>query len=276
MKKLIIKIVGNYYNAISYVSKDYAAKKALKLFTTPRKGKITEKQAEFLGTSFKEEFYLDGVSIMTYRWLGNKGTILLAHGWESNAARWKKVIQQFNKLGYKIIALDAPAHGRSGGKEFNALLYSEFIAVVAKRFNPQIIIGHSVGGMSAVFFQHKYKLESLEKLILLGAPSEFKDVFERYTNMLGYNQRIIKRLDGIIVERFGRPSTSFSTSNLMKEIKLKSLIIHDKHDHIIPFNDALKIHERAINAKLISTQGMGHSLKNQEVTTYIEEFIISE
>ena len=94
--------------------------------------------------------------------------------------------------------------------------------------------------------------------------------------MLGYNQRIIKRLDGIIVERFGQPSTSFSTSNLMKEIKLKSLIIHDKNDQIIPFNDALKIHERSVNAKLIPTQGMGHSLKNQEVTTYIEEFIISD
>lgn len=276
MKQLIIKIVGNYYNAISYISQDYAAKKALKLFTTPRKGRINEKQAEFLGTAFKEELYHDRISIMTYRWLGNKGTILLAHGWESNAARWKKVILKFNKLGYEIIALDAPAHGRSGGKEFNALLYSEFIAVVAKRFKPQIIIGHSVGGMSAVFFQHKHRLDSVEKLILLGAPSEFKDVFARYTNMLGYNQRIIKRLDGIIVERFGRPSTSFSTSSLMEEIKQKSLIIHDINDHIIPYNDALKIHKSAINSKLISTEGLGHSLKNYKVTAYIEDFIISE
>lgn len=276
MKQLIIKIVGNYYNAISYISQDYAAKKALKLFTTPRKGRINEKQAEFLESAFKEELYYKGISIMTYRWLGTKGTILLAHGWESNAARWKKIILQFNKLGYKIIALDAPAHGRSGGKEFNALLYSEFIAMVANRFRPEVIIGHSVGGMSAVFFQHKYRLDSIEKLILLGAPSEFKDVFARYTNMLGYNQRIIKRLDGIIIERFGRPSTSFSTSDLMKEIEQKSLIIHDKKDRIIPYEDALKIHERAINAKLITTEGLGHSLKNQEVTAYIQDFIISE
>lgn len=276
MKQIIIKIIGNYYNALSYISKDYAANKALKIFTTPRKGRINEKQSDFLGTAFKEELSHEGISIMTYRWLGPKGTILLAHGWESNAARWKKVILQFNKLGYGIVALDAPAHGRSGSREFNAILYADFIAVVAKRFQPKIVIGHSVGGMSAVFFQHQHQLASIEKLILLGAPSEFKDVFGRYTKMLGYNQRIINRLDGIIVERFGRTSDSFSTSVLMKDLNHKSLIIHDKSDKVIPYIDAIKIHENAVNAKLISTVGFGHSLKNREVATYIEEFIISE
>lgn len=72
MKSLIIKIIGNYYNVLSYFSQDYAANKALKLFTTPRKGYIKEKQADFLGTAFKEELIYNQLPVMTYRWLGKK------------------------------------------------------------------------------------------------------------------------------------------------------------------------------------------------------------
>lgn len=276
MKSLLIKIIGNYYNLLSYFSQDYAANKALKLFSIPRKGYIKEKQADFLGTAFKEELTYNQLPIMTYRWLGKKETILLAHGWESNAARWKKIIKQLNKSGFQVIALDAPAHGRSGSREFTAMLYAEFIAVTAKRFKPNIIIGHSVGGMSAVFFQQKYKLESVRKLVLLGAPSEYTDVLERYTNMLGYNQRITKRLNTIIIERFGKTSEEFSTSKIIKELNQQSLIIHDEDDAIIPYNDAVLIHKHAQKGQLITTKGFGHSLNNDTVSSYIEEFIRAE
>lgn len=276
MKSLIIKIIGNYYNVLSYFSQDYAANKALKLFTTPRKGYIKEKQADFLGTAFKEELIYNQLPVMTYRWLGKKETILLAHGWESNASRWKKLIKQLNKSGFNVVALDAPAHGRSGSKDFNAILYSEFIAVVAKRFKPSILIGHSVGGMSSVFFQQKYQLESVHKLVLLGTPSEFTDVMGRYTNMLGYNQRITKRIDSIIIERFGKTSEEFSTSKIIRELNQQSLIIHDEDDAIIPYNDAILIHKHARKGQLITTKGFGHSLNNETITSYIEEFIEAE
>ena len=190
MKKGLIKFIGWLINISSYVSKSYAANKALSLFGTPRSGHITNEQSDFLDTAYKEEFEYDNMPIMTYRWIGNKQTILLIHGWESNSARWKRLIGHLNKRDYNVIAIDAPAHGKSGGKLFNAVLYAEFISVIAKRFEPDILIGHSVGGMASVLFQHKYQMESVQKLILLGAPSEFTDVMQRYSDMLGYNKRI--------------------------------------------------------------------------------------
>ena len=95
-----------------------------------------------------EEFY----TIQTYQWKGEKQTILLAHGWESNTYRWKSLINKLHQNGHHIIALDAPAHGQSSGTQFNAILYSEFINVVASHYQPTVIVGHSVGGMATVFF----------------------------------------------------------------------------------------------------------------------------
>lgn len=273
MEKIAVKTIGWLINISSYISKSYAADKALALFGTPRRGNITETQSDFLDTAYKEEFNYDNLPIMTYRWIGKKQTILLAHGWESNSARWKNLINYLNKKDFNIIAIDAPAHGKSGGKLFNAIAYSEFINVIAKRFQPDILIGHSVGGMATVLFQHKYQMESIKKLILLGAPSEFTDVLQRYSDMLGYNERIRTQIKLTIIDSFGKAPEDFSTAKFSEHISSKGLIIHDSDDRIIPYEDAVLINQSFKNSKLITTKGFGHSLNNEIVTNHIYEFL---
>jgi pimeloyl-ACP methyl ester carboxylesterase len=273
MEKYLIKLVGKYLNALSYISSNYAANKALHLFSTPRKGKLTQKNEEFLNTSTIAILKHEDLEIATYHWKGNKETILLAHGWESNAARWKRKIKSFIEENFNIIALDAPAHGASGSKLFNALLYAEFINVVAKKHQPHIIIGHSVGGMASVFFQQKYQVPSIQKMVLLGAPSEFEGILKDYIKLLGYNQKIEKSLKRIIFERFGAEPTDFSTSKFAKEITADGLIIHDTHDNVIPYSDAKLIEKELKGSKLVSTKGFGHSLNDQSVTKTILDFI---
>lgn len=274
MKNLIVKSIGNCYNILSYLSKKTAANKALYLFTKPRKGrKFNEEQRDFLGTAFQEECRFENKKIMTYRWLGKKSTILLIHGWESNSYRWKSLILELKKKGHTIVALDAPGHGSSGSRFFNAVLYSEFINVVANRFRPEIIIGHSVGGMATSFFQNKYQPQFIKKIILLEAPSEFTDVLKRYTDMLGYNQRITEQLNLTIIERFGERPENFSTARYLENTGSKGLIIHDEKDTIIPYSDALLIKNSFKNSLLITTSGLGHSLNDETVSAHIYEFI---
>lgn len=273
INKAVPKTVGALLNASSLISSKYAAAKALALFATPRKGSINDKQALFLNSAKKEQLEYNGFSIRTYHWNGHKKTVLLSHGWESNTARWKKLIDLLQKENYNIVALDAPAHGDSESKSFNAILYSEFINVVCKRFNPEIIIGHSVGGMASVFFQSKYQISSLNKLVLLGAPSEFEGILKNYTNMLSYNSKVVNSLETLIEDSFGAPPSAFSTAKYCKKIDVEGLIIHDKKDKIIPYGDAELIHKSFKNSKLISTSGHGHSLNHEEVYNHIVEFI---
>jgi esterase/lipase len=273
MKTILQKSIGLFINIIGVFFPKLAARMALFLFTKPLKGKADEKQNDFLETAFIEELNFNNMPIMTYRWLGKRETILLAHGWESNSARWQELITNLKKRGFGVVALDAPAHGRSGSNRFNAIVYSEFIKVVSDRFQPSIIIGHSVGGMSSAFFQYKYQMEHVQKMILLGAPSEFTDVLKRYTDMLGYSKRVIKQLHKIIKERFGEYPEAYSTANFLEHITPKGLIIHDKMDAIIPYNDALLIKTKYKNSTLVSTEGFGHSLATEEVSNYIYDFI---
>ncbi len=273
MKTILQKTIGFFINSIGMFFPKLAARMALFLFTKPLKGRPDEKQSDFLDTAFREELSFNNMPIMTYRWLGKKQTVLLAHGWESNSARWKELITNLKQKGFGVVALDAPAHGRSGSNRFNAIMYSEFIKVVSDRFEPNIIIGHSVGGMASAYFQYKYQKDHVQKMILLGAPSEFTDVLKRYTNMLGYSKRVKKHLNSMIKERFGDYPEAFSTATYSEHITSKGLIIHDKKDNIIPYNDALLIKTKYKNSMLVSTEGYGHSLATEEVSNYIYDFI---
>lgn len=273
MQTLLVKFVGKSLNSISYFSKTYAANKALTLFSKPRKGQITKIQSTFLETAVNGTIEFQSFQIRTYNWDGSGQTILLVHGWESNSGRWKPLINHLKKFNYNIVALDAPAHGNSGSKYFNAILYSEFINTVAIKYQPTCIIGHSVGGMASVFFQNKYQLTCIKKIVLLGSPSDFKDVLKRYTDLLGYNHRISHHLNTIIKERFGDEPEMFSTAKYAEKLSIQSLIIHDKDDPVIPYSDAIKINTNFKNSKLITTKGLGHSLNHKKVTLHISEFI---
>jgi len=235
--------------------------------------KSIENQKRIIESAFFEEVSYNNLDVATYRWVGKGKTVLLAHGWESNTARWEYILEDLKAQDYNIVALDAPAHGRSGSKQFNAVLYSEFINVVAQKFKPDVLIGHSVGGMASVFCMHKYQIPFINKMILLGAPAHFTGVFDRYKSMMGFNKRISNGLDSIVLERFEQPVSYFSAANFAESITAKGLIIHDKNDRIIPYQDAQLIASRYKNSELISTTGFGHGLKDESLIPKIIQFI---
>jgi alpha-beta hydrolase superfamily lysophospholipase len=59
---------------------------------------------------------------------------------ESNA-QMEKILPYLKKSGSTIIAIDAPAHGLSSGKEFNIPQYAAYIDILAQNSNPPTSLG---------------------------------------------------------------------------------------------------------------------------------------
>jgi len=272
MNKTLIKTIGNLINFISYPLPQYAAKQAVKIFSTPRKGKLNDEETEYLKSATQKTIIYEAISIKTYSWSGKKDTVLLVHGWESNAFRWKDLIEILKAEDYNIIALDAPAHGDSGSKIFNAVLYSECINLVIKQFEPSIVIGHSIGGTASALAINNHQLE-IKKLVLLGAPSNFDEVIDNYIKIMGYNKRVIRAINTYYLKHFGYLPEFYTVENFSENIHAEGLIIHDKKDRIISYRDALHISKYYKNSKLIKTVGFGHGLKNETVYNHIMEFL---
>lgn len=272
MKLYIYKTIGFFINLVSYISPEVAARMAVYLFSKPKKGKILEVETPFLNTAKQETVFYNKTPLATYCWKGSKETILLVHGWESNAFRWKDLIELLQAQDYNIIAMDAPGHGKSGSKIFNVFLYSECLHAITSHFNIDIIIGHSVGATASAISLHTYPTD-IKKLISLGAPSNFTGIITNYILMMGYNQRVTKAMNRYYLNLFGHEPDYFSAKNFLKDITAKGLIIHDKKDRIISYRDALDISKHYKNSQLIKTVGFGHGLKNEQVYNHILEFL---
>ena len=79
----------------------------------------------------------------------------------------------------------------------------------------------------------------------------------------------------MVVDRYDKEPAFFSSANFSKEIKAEGLIIHDKSDRIINYDEAELIAKHYKNSTLKTTEGLGHSLKHDSIDDEILNFINS-
>ncbi len=272
-KKYAPIVIGKYIQFLFFFFPKKAVNKAYILFCTPRKGKVLPEQEYFLEEAEDEVIQYNNHYIQTYRW-GNLGeTILLIHGWESNAHRWKKLITKLHKKGYNVIAFDAPAHGNSSGKILNIPLYTECLQKVIELYRPNHLLGHSVGGITTIFHQYSYPSSEIEKLIVLAPPGELKRVMKGYQEILKLSPKFMKALDQYFKDKHGFYFEEFSAPFFAKNLTHKGLLIHDKNDDVAPHEESVAIGKSWNGVEFISTEDFGHSLFFDEVDSMIIEFL---
>lgn len=279
MKKIkyfiLTKSIGLYINSLSYVNPKKASLLAYRLFSEPRIGRLKKEDLPLaLQDAKTETIFHNEQHFETYFWQGNQNVILLIHGWESNASRWEKLLPYLKKTGSTIVAIDAPAHGLSAGKEFNVPTYASFIDVAVQKFQPNFLIGHSLGGATCVYYQHKYQNENLQKMVLLGAPSDLKTLIGNYRNLLGLNSKMEQLLERHFMEKFNYKFDDFSAQIFGKNLNLEGIIAHDIDDTIVAFAEGKKIAGSWKNATFIETKGLGHSMHDDELYQKITHFLV--
>lgn len=270
--KLLTKGFGLYINSLHYLNAKFAANTAYTLFSVPRDG-ILKSIPTFLGSSSMKKLRFKNLDIQTYEWFGDKETVLLIHGWESNANRWQGVIQYLKKQNYRIIALDAPGQGLSDGKEFNAVLYSDFVNIVSNYFKPNFLIGHSLGGMTMFYYMSVYQPKFVEKIISLGAPNRFLRITDNYKRLISLTNKSYQRFLKEFTKRFSIDPQTFNSSLFINQITIPIGIIHDKNDKVVPYTDALEIVEQHPEIPIYTTIDLGHSLYNETVNEQIIYFL---
>ncbi|HEU4790057.1 MAG TPA: alpha/beta fold hydrolase [Flavobacterium sp.] len=271
---LTVKSVGLYINLLSLIHPKKALQLSYALFTNPRIGRIPNDQLpEILQNTIKETFQHNEHQFQTYTWEGNDTKILLVHGWESNSARWEKTLPYLQKSGSTIIAIDAPAHGQSSGKEFNVPRYAEFINKAVKKYNPSIIIGHSIGGAACVYHQYLHPETSIEKMVILGAPSDLKTLIDNYIQMLSLNRKMFTLLEKRYLENFNFKLEDFSGGAFAKHINIEGIIAHDTSDTVVAFEEGQKIASGWKKGRFITTKDLGHSMHDDDLYQEIYRFL---
>ena len=237
---------------------------------------MTADNTTFLKTATEwNSLIYKGLHIQTYHWISKNDApvVLLAHGWESNSSRWKAQIELLQKAHISVIAIDAPKHGRTDGAYFGAILYGEMMNEVVKKYQPTAIVGHSIGGFAAVYCLATFPYPSVSKLILLATPSNLREIFDLFHNILKTNARVRRGYYTEFAKRAGGDVDNFTAKNMCKTLTVNALIIHDKQDDVARVADARDIHGALKGSELVITEGYGHRLQNAVVYQKIVDFL---
>lgn len=271
------KSIGLYLNFLSFVHPEKAMQIAYSLFAEPRKGRLIKSSLpEILKEAEIESFHFKNQKFKSYIWKGNQTVIILVHGWESNSLRWQKLLPYLQETGSTIIAIDAPAHGLSSGNKFDIPKYAAYINIVAKKYNPKYLIGHSLGGKTCLYYQYFYKNKNIEKMVTLGSPSDFKILLNKYIKLLSLNTNIKKSLEVQYRKIFRSSLTFFSAKHFASKINTRGLIAHDISDSVVGYEEGKKIASVWKDSIFIETKGLGHSMHDEDLYQKITQFLFED
>ena len=274
--KFIIFLNRITLNILSFIAPSTAAKRAVSIFSKVRIKGIRTKEQTFYEEARKFEVKRDKEDLSCYE-LGNPdGKLLfLVHGWESNPGCFTQFLPHLKD--YRIIAFTLPAHAHNKEEQTNLYRCKDAFKLVLEEINPTEpfhVVAHSLGSSVAAFALSETDYQ-VDKLVFLSANNHIEQVFRDFQKLVGFNERVYRLLDNRIESMVGVQLSDMKVEERLEKVKFNELLlIHDKHDKIIRFQNSEELHKKFSNSRLIPFENIGHyrMLWNEEVLSEVLKF----
>lgn len=274
-EKLMLGGLRRILNGTARVYRNGAGRIAYYFLTTPRRLPSGEDD-DWLDEAEAGRIDFEGEDIRTYYWPGKGPTVLLLHGWESSTARWKTLVPRLRRAGYAVHAIDAPAHGQSGGKKFSVFLFCEALERYLDQMGntPDYWIGHSAGGMAAIYYCTDYGGRHCpRRIVAMAVPAYLENFIDKFCAMVGASPRVKDGIERQFVRHHAIDFATIDFTRFVKSLRIPGLIIHDENDDVAPLAGAEMMLRNWAGAEIVTTRGRGHSLTGSVVPAIILEYL---
>lgn len=249
-----LRIVRRANRTLGRVAPSLAARLNQRLFSTPRRHapRDWELPLEALATRRRLR---DGLSLLE---AGDGPTVALIHGWEGRATQFAAFVPPLLQAGYRILAIDGPAHGRSSGRRADPYRFADALTHVSRECGPlHGLIGHSMGGGSIAIALAAGL--TAERVVSIASPASLRDVLDRYADVMQMPPRartqFLERCLHHVVQRGHRPVDMLE---LLPNMETTALVIHARDDREVPFRDGERIAAHWPHAAFMPVDGLGH------------------
>ncbi|MDO4727530.1 MAG: alpha/beta hydrolase [Bacteroidota bacterium] len=241
------------------ISNKLATQFAYKLFTKPLRHNTPQRELHFENNAIKSYFYIPKINthIRVLEYGNGSKKALLTHGWSGRGTQLSSIAEDLKNNGYTVISFDAPAHGKSQGKESNMTEFMDCIFELQKKHGTfDVVIGHSLGGIALLNALPRGL--NTQRAITIGAADIIMDIFEGFIESMKLPLQIAVQMKNIFEEKYNKKISDFDVSTVVKNTNIPTLIIHDIDDTNVPVHCAENIHKNHKNSTLYLTKGFGH------------------
>ncbi|WP_019215245.1 alpha/beta hydrolase [Legionella tunisiensis] len=196
------------------------------------------------------------------------------HGWDGRGSQLGHFVEPLINAGFQVIAMDGPAHGDSPGVRTNLVDFAhKILASQDELGNFHAVIAHSFGGAATLLAANK-GLQA-EKLVLIASPYDLQAIFDRFATFMRLSPQAKQHFQSYIEKEAQLSVEELPMKKIISHLKTPVLLIHDKEDREIPYDDALRFKDNLQQVDFLSTEGLGHRyiLKSEQVINRVLDFL---
>ncbi|MEO7919766.1 MAG: alpha/beta hydrolase [Thermoanaerobaculia bacterium] len=250
-----------------------AARTAARWFFTPIRGVPSERMTEFLATGQAFTLASSTGRIQGWSW-GQGAPVYLVHGWSGRGGQLSAFVQPLVDRGYSVVTFDAPGHGLSEGAGSSLIAFAEVLRELVSKFGPAAgVVAHSLGGAAAAHAMRRGV--AVPRLVLIGTPAEPARFFHGFVAHLGLSASLAEWIKRELEQRIGFVWSELSFAWMGPRLGTPLLVVHDRGDKEVPFQDGQAIADAWPGARLAATTGLGHRriLHDEGVVSQVVDFI---
>lgn len=189
---------------------------------------------------------------------GSGPTVVLVHGWSGRAADWRHLAGDLIASGWRVVAVDLPAHGMTRGRRTDLFELGRATARVLEHERPAAVVVHSMG-FPATMLALEGGAPAPTALVALAPGRKILHAVDGFVQRARLDDALLDQLIAGIEARYGEDVWDvLEVDRVLPDLAVPGLVIHDTHDEEVSFTDARRIAALWPGSELVRTSGLGH------------------
>ena len=188
---------------------------------------------------------------------GSGPAVLLMHGWGGASAQIAALAPALVARGFSVVALDAPAHGRTAGRQASLIHFARAVQAVVRAVGPvKAAVGHSLGA-AAVALAVAEGVE-VESVVLIASAADPARWTRTFAATFGVPRAAMDEMGQLSERRLRFRWSSLHLRRLLGGFGGRVLFVHDRDDREVRWNEAWQLGQELARAQFVLTAGLGH------------------
>lgn len=218
------------------------------------------------------------IRLRGYEWGAGERTVLLVHGWGGNAVNFRALVPRLVASGFRVVALDLPAHGQSEGWQTNLLDFREALRTLLQHIGwPYAVVAHSLGGLATSLLLAEPGKPEVAKFAFVASPIKGESAFETGFDQLHVAPAVRRRFYQRFYRWLGQELDYFAFAPRPALRARRVLALYDTEDVMVRPEEVRAYLAAHPDIETGYTAGVGHyrMFRNEAVLDRLVAFLTS-
>lgn len=231
----------------------------LRHFTQPRRRARRDYRAELPPGAYPLRVAFNNRELAGWAWGFTGPAVLLVHGWEDHAGSMLHLVPELLARGHRACVLDLPGHGLSPRIPTHLVDASFALEAMVRAYGPfDSIVAHSFGATATCLMLERAGALAPDRLALISPMQDIDQHLQIFATIAGLSPPRSRLLRARVAQTLGCPPEAVCALQAVRALRVDALVIHDRHDPVIPHGTGKRVAGNLQGARFVSTENLGH------------------